>query len=98
MENTTVDLVVTDLKMPKIGGLDLVRHVCENLKDTEIMVITGYPSIDGAVTAVKIGAEEYLAKPFTDGELLAAVQRALVKLHARGWATPPASARPPPMD
>jgi two-component system, NtrC family, response regulator HydG len=83
MEGTAVDLVVTDLKMPKVGGMDLVRHVCENLKDTEIMVITGYPTIEGAVTAVKIGAEEYLAKPFTDGELLAAVQRALMKLHAR---------------
>ncbi len=82
-KTSPVDLIVTDLKMPKIGGLDLVRHVCENLKDTEIMVITGYPSIEGAVTAVKVGAEEYLAKPFTDGELLAAVQRALVKLHAR---------------
>ena len=83
MEGAPVDLVVTDLKMPKVGGMDLVRHVCENLKDTEIMVITGYPSIEGAVTAVKIGAEEYLAKPFTDGELSAAVDRALVKLHAR---------------
>jgi two-component system, NtrC family, response regulator HydG len=96
MEGTAVDLVVTDLKMPKASGMDLVRHVCENLKDTEIVVITGYPSIEGAVTAVKIGAEEYLAKPFTDGELLAAVQRALVKLHARRLGNAPAQRTPPP--
>lgn len=96
MEGAAVDLVVTDLKMPKTGGLDLVRHVCENLKDTEIMVITGYPSIEGAVTAVKIGAEEYLSKPFTDGELLSAVQRALVKLHARRLGNAPSQRTPPP--
>ena len=80
---TQIDLVITDLKMPKIGGLDLVRHVRENLRDTEVIMITGYPSIEGAVRAVKTGAEEYLAKPFTDEELLAAVQRALRKLHQR---------------
>ena len=83
LETASVDLVITDLKMPRASGLDLVRHIRENLKDTEVIMITGYPSIEGAVEAVKIGAEEYLAKPFTDGELQAAVERALAKLHAR---------------
>ena len=70
-----VDLVVTDLKMPGMSGLDLVRHVRENMRDTEVMMITGYPTIEGAVTAVKTGAEEYLTKPFTDEELFSAVRR-----------------------
>ncbi|MHC4505500.1 MAG: sigma-54-dependent transcriptional regulator [Planctomycetota bacterium] len=83
LEGTQVDLVITDLKMPKISGLDLVRHVRENLKDTEVMMITGYPSVNGAVEAVKTGADEYLAKPFTDEELLSAARRALEKLHLR---------------
>jgi DNA-binding NtrC family response regulator len=83
LEQTAVDLVVTDLKMPKASGLDLVRHVRENLKDTEVMLITGYASIEGAVQAVKSGAEEYLSKPFTDDELLSAVRRVLEKLHLR---------------
>ena len=82
-ETTPVDLVITDLKMPKISGLDLVRHIRENLNDTEVIMITGYPSIEGAVKAVKIGAEEYLAKPFTDEELFSAVKRALEKLRTR---------------
>lgn len=82
-ETTPIDLVITDLKMPKVSGLDLVRHVRENCKDTEVIMITGYPSIEGAVEAVKIGAEEYLAKPFTDEELFAAVGRALTKLRTR---------------
>jgi DNA-binding NtrC family response regulator len=83
LEGAPVDLVVTDFKMPKASGLDLVRHVRENLKDTEVIMITGYPSIEGAVTAVKIGAEDYLAKPFTAEELYAAVRRALARLQAR---------------
>jgi DNA-binding NtrC family response regulator len=80
LADTAVDLVITDFKMPGQTGLDLVRHVRENFKHTEVMMITGYPSISGAVAAVKLGAEEYLAKPFTDEELLAAVQRSLAKL------------------
>jgi len=96
LDAAPVDLVVTDLKMPKTSGLDLVRHVRQNLKDTEVIMITGYPSIESAVTAVKIGAEEYLAKPFTDGELLAAVERALMKLHARRLGNAPSPRTPPP--
>jgi len=83
LENTALELVITDLKMPKVSGLDLVRHVRENFKETEVMMITGYPSIEGAVNAVKTGAEEFLAKPFTEEELLAAVRRVLGKLRIR---------------
>jgi DNA-binding NtrC family response regulator len=93
LESTPVDLVITDLKMPEIDGLSLVRHIQENFKDTEVMMITGYPSIEGAVEAVKTGAEEYLAKPFTEEELFSAVRRALDKLHL-SRATQPAAQRP----
>ncbi|MFC1618926.1 sigma-54-dependent transcriptional regulator [Candidatus Neomarinimicrobiota bacterium] len=79
----SVDLVITDLKLPKISGMDLVRYVRENLTDTEVMMITGYPTVEGAVEAVKIGAEEFLAKPFTDDELFTAVQRSLDTLNMR---------------
>ena len=78
----SIDLVITDLKMPKVNGLDLVRHVRDNFKDTEVIMITGYPSIEGAVEAIKIGAQEYLPKPFTDEELFSAVRRALERLEA----------------
>jgi DNA-binding NtrC family response regulator len=78
-----IDLVITDLKMPKVSGLDLVRHVRDNYRDTEVMMITGYATINGAVEAVKTGAEEYLSKPFTDEELCSAVRRGLDKLHIR---------------
>ena len=83
LESTPIDLVITDLKMPKVSGLDLIKHVRENFKDTEIMMITGYATVEGAVKAVKAGAEEYLAKPFTDEELFSAVKRALGRLNVR---------------
>ncbi|MBS3741423.1 MAG: sigma-54-dependent Fis family transcriptional regulator [Candidatus Cloacimonetes bacterium] len=81
LDNTTIDLVITDLKMPKVSGLEMVQYVKENYKDVEIIMITGYASIEGAVEAVKAGAQEYLAKPFTEDELLQAVNNALEKLH-----------------
>jgi two-component system, NtrC family, response regulator HydG len=74
------ELLITDLKMPDISGLDVVKYVTENYKDMEVIVITGYPSITSAVDAVKLGANDYLTKPFTDIELLTAVKKALEKL------------------
>ena len=88
LKTTPVELVITDLKMPGVSGLDLIRHVRENFKETEVIMITGYPTVEGAVKAVKTGAEEYLTKPFTDEELLAAVRRAMDKLHVRLAAQP----------
>jgi len=89
LEDNPVDLVITDLKMPKVTGLDLVRHVRENLADTEVMMITGYATVESAVQAVKTGAEEYLPKPFTAEELGGAVGRVLEKLEQRRAARAP---------
>lgn len=83
VEQTPVDLVITDLKMPKVSGLELVKHLRANCPDLEVMMITGYPTIGSAVDAVKMGAEDYLAKPFTDEELYGAVERAFEKLRVR---------------
>ncbi len=81
LETTAVDLVITDFKMPGASGIDLIRHIRENFRNIEVMMITGYPTIESAVKAVKAGAEEYLTKPFTDTELLSAVKQILKKLH-----------------
>lgn len=83
LDSTSVDLVITDLKMPGVGGLELIKHIRANYKNVEVLVITGYPSIRGAVDAVKTGAEEYLVKSFTDEELFTAVKRAFEKLNSR---------------
>lgn len=83
LDKSTVDLVVTDLKMPQYSGLDLIRHVRDNFRKTEVMMITGYATVAGAVEAMKAGASEFLSKPFTDEELQNAVAKALEKLKNR---------------
>lgn len=69
LESTEIDLLITDLNMPKIGGEQLIRYASEHFQNLPILVITGYPSIDSAVNVMKMGALEYLIKPFTSEEL-----------------------------
>lgn len=69
-----VDLLITDYKMPKLTGLDLIKYVRDHLQDIGIIMLTGYGSINSAVSAMKEGADEYITKPFTDRELLNAVE------------------------
>jgi DNA-binding NtrC family response regulator len=83
LNGDSVDLVITDLKMPEASGIDLVRHVRDNFRGTEVILITGYPTVRSAVEAVKLGAEEYISKPFSERELLATVRRALEKQEAK---------------
>lgn len=89
-----VDLVITDLRMPGGSGLDLVRHVRDNLRDTDVLMITGYPTVETAVSAVRHGASNYLAKPFTDEELLGAVRDAMGRLRSRRAVRQGSSRRP----
>ena len=93
LEAGPFDLVLTDYRMPGASGMDLVRHVRENLPGIGIVMVTGYGSIQGAVSAVKLGADEYLAKPFTDDELLGCVRRALESAAARRATGPPPGPR-----
>ncbi len=83
LQQEKVDLVITDMKMPKISGIDLVRHLHQNHSDIGVMMITGYATIEGAVEALKGGAAEYLAKPFTEEELLGTVEQVLENLQKR---------------
>jgi DNA-binding NtrC family response regulator len=90
LEETAFDLVITDMKMPRVTGMDLIRHIRTHYKGVAVLMVTGYPSIGGAVEAVRLGAEDYLAKPFTKQELLSAVDDALTK--QRRKQTAPATA------
>jgi len=95
LESAPIDLVITDLRMPRTDGLELVRHVRQNFRDTEIIMVTGYASIPGAVEAMQTGVQAYLAKPFTEAELLAAVEHALARLRLRRPGRLPSSQRAP---
>lgn len=71
------DVVITDLKLDKVTGLDVLKAAKANNPQTEIIVLTGFGSIETAVAAMKAGAIDYLTKPFDTEELLLAVQRAM---------------------
>ncbi|WP_066755731.1 sigma-54-dependent transcriptional regulator [Crocinitomix algicola] len=77
LEQTTFDLLITDLNMPKIGGEQLIKFVAEHVQNLPVLVITGYPSIDSAINVMKLGAMEYLIKPFTAEDLAYAIENIL---------------------
>jgi NADH-quinone oxidoreductase subunit E len=72
------DLLVADLRLPDIDGMEVIKQVKRRRPDTEVLVITGYSTVTTAVEAMKLGASDYLSKPFTEDEFLAAVKGALV--------------------
>jgi DNA-binding NtrC family response regulator len=63
------DLVITDLKMPKVSGMDILREAKRVSTDTNVVMITGYATISSAVEAMKQGAFDYIPKPFSKDEL-----------------------------
>ncbi|RME22599.1 MAG: response regulator [Deltaproteobacteria bacterium] len=70
VERNPPDLLIVDKNLPDISGLELARQVKTRYRDTEFMVITGYASYDSAVEALRLGAIDYLEKPFNDLEVL----------------------------
>ena len=74
---TPVDLLLTDLKMEPMDGLTLLGKALEVSPQTQVVLMTAYGSIDSAVQAMRMGAYDYVAKPFKDGELVHRVEQAL---------------------
>ncbi len=77
IKRQSFDLIILDLKMPHMDGMEFLRRVQKEIPDTAIVVITGYPSIETAVEAMKLGATDFLPKPFTPDVLRLTVRRAL---------------------
>jgi two-component system response regulator FixJ len=73
----TAGCIVTDVRMPEVTGIDLLRHIMKNNPDLPVIVITGHGDISLAVEAMKIGAVDFLEKPFDGQQLLTAVRSAL---------------------
>ena len=71
------DLVLTDLKMPEIDGIDVLTVVKKEWPSTEVIIMTGYQTVETAVKSIKLGAFDYIEKPFTPDSLLAVVTKAL---------------------
>jgi two-component system, NtrC family, response regulator HydG len=77
LRETPVDAVVTDLRMPDIDGMEIVRAAAESQPDAKVIIITAFATIASAIDAVKQGAFDYVSKPFEIEELVLALERAL---------------------
>lgn len=77
LRDNTINLLITDLKMPEIDGFELIKFTTNHYPKLPILVVTGYPSIQDSLLAIKSGVVEYLTKPFTKEELETAVKKTL---------------------
>src|SRR5690349_17342852 len=79
LERARYDIVISDLKMPKMGGLDLLKEVSRTHPDTLTVIMTGFGTVETAIDAMKRGAYDYILKPFKVEEVVHIVQRGLEK-------------------
>ncbi len=75
------DLLLLDIKMPEMDGIELLKAARDVSPETEVLIITGYATIETAVEAIKLGAFDYLEKPVSPPQLLVATARALERKH-----------------
>lgn len=83
MEEHPIDVVLLDLRMPGLDGMDVLKTIKQRWPDSEVVVITGYPSIDTAKKAVRLGAYNYLTKPVGPDDLVKAANDAI---NQKRWA------------
>ena len=74
------DCIVSDVRMPGMSGLDLVQHLKGAGLAVPVILITGHGDVDMAVAAIKVGAFDFIEKPFDEARLLASIQNALNKM------------------
>jgi two-component system, NtrC family, response regulator AtoC len=73
----TVDAIISDLKMPRLGGMELLRRVVEGFPDVPVIIVTAHGTVDSAVEAVKLGAFDYIEKPFEQEQIRQIVAKAV---------------------
>ncbi|MDZ7290250.1 MAG: response regulator [candidate division KSB1 bacterium] len=79
VQRNDYDFVFTDLKMPEMDGLEVTKAVKYLRPDIDVIVITGFATIESAVEAMKFGAMDYIQKPFSEGELVEFVSKSLIR-------------------
>lgn len=83
MEQHPFDLVLLDLRMPGLDGMDVLKTIKERWPDSEVVVITGYPTIETAKEAVRLGAHNFIAKPVGPDDVIRAANEAITQ---KRWA------------
>ncbi len=84
IQQEAFDVVLTDLRMPTVDGMELLREAQRLAPETQVIVMTAYGTIESAVDAIRQGAYDFLAKPFKEDELLLRVAKALEKRRLLG--------------
>ena len=79
LEKDSFDLVLLDLKMPDMGGIEVLKVIMERWPGTKVIIVTGFSTVDTAVEALRIGAFNHIEKPFTPHSLLEAVNEVFEK-------------------
>ena len=77
LEEEAFDLIITDLVMPQMGGIDLLHEIQQRRPGTAVVIMTAYGTIKTAVEAMKIGARDYITKPFEMDEVKIVARNAL---------------------
>jgi len=77
LEESEVDVIITDMKMPKVSGQEVLAHVQKNYPHIPVLIMTAYGTIDAAVEAMRHGAFDYITKPFANDELTLSVRKAV---------------------
>ncbi len=75
LQENSFDLIITDFRLPGLSGMEILSKAMEICPDTGVIIITGFPEVDTAVSAIKKGAFDYLSKPFSNDALLIVVDR-----------------------
>lgn len=91
LERTPYDVVLLDLRMPEMDGMTVLKTIKEKWPRSEVVIITGYPSLETAKEAVRLGACDYLAKPVAPDEVIHATHGALARKH---WTLRPEAVTP----
>jgi DNA-binding NtrC family response regulator len=76
LEQHSFDVILLDLRMPGLNGMDVLKTIKERWPDSEVVVITGYPTIESAKEAVRLGAHDYIAKPVGPEDVIRAANEA----------------------
>lgn len=77
LKNNSVDLILMDIKMPKVSGLDILKQIKAVNPDIKVIMVTGYKSVETATEALQIGASDYIVKPFSSRDILEKVSKIL---------------------
>ena len=86
LKKEEIHTIITDLRMPNLDGMGLLKSVSKSYPDIPVIIITAHESVDSAVSALKLGALDYISKPFDKLEMMDVVKKAITVFHSKSKA------------